>query len=117
MAIRQDIGVSPKFFSGNLVTLKFTIKNSDGTTRNLTGVTAIGWILAERQGAASTLLSKTIGSGIASPLDATGVINVTVAQADTLTLDGTKYHELQITDNGPITTTFGEFIIQKNTVP
>lgn len=116
MAIRQDVGVAPKFFSGNLVTLRFTIRNADGSVRDLTSVSAIGWVLAERQGLTSTLVSKSLGSGISSNLDDTGIIDVTVAAADTETLSGTKYHELEITDNGPLTTTFGDFIIQKNTV-
>lgn len=112
MAIQADFGLDPLYFSGDQVTLEFTIEDGDnpGNPRDLTGVTGITWVLAKKQGAAP-LVTKTLGSGVSSPLDATGRVDVAIVNADTADKKGTLYHELQV-DDGPQTGAFGDFVIQ-----
>jgi hypothetical protein len=112
MAIQADVGVDPLYFSGDNLLLEFTVGDGDspGNPRDLSGVTGITWVLAKKQGGAP-LVTKTLGSGVSSPLDATGRVDVQIDNADTNTLKGTLYHELQV-DNGPQTAAFGDFIIQ-----
>lgn len=114
MAIEAKVGDDPVYFSGDTLLIQLTINDGDnpGNPRNLSGVTDITWVLAKKQGAAP-LVTKTLGAGVTSPLDATGRVDIQIDNADTAALAGTYYHELQV-EPGPSTAVFGEFIIQKD---
>jgi len=81
-------------YSGDSKTLEITITDSDGVAVDLTGAT-VKYAIALSSTASAALVSKaTGGSGITT---ASNVATVTLASADTATLAGVYYHEMEIT--------------------
>lgn len=100
------------YFSGDSLVLTFTVLKPDATPKDLTGATVV-WGLANAQGK-GLRLSKN-----ASITDAVnGVCTVTLSPADTASLSGTFYHELEVTDAAAnvSTVTYGSFVIEKDSV-
>lgn len=87
-----------EIYQGDDLALEVTVKNADGTPKDLTGAT-IRWALHTTNKAAVPKLSKAISTGIAVTDAAGGVFTVTIARADTAALKaGVYYHEAEITD-------------------
>jgi hypothetical protein len=88
-------------YSGDSRVLAFTITEANGTTPiNLTGA-VVAWACARKlSGGFSTTptLSKEIGAGITIIAAIAGTLEVALAPADTASLVGRYYHELQVTD-------------------
>ena len=65
------------------------------------------------------VLTKTIGNGVEVTDELSGNLTVELLPADTASLAGTYYHELQITDAaGDVATAFaGEFKVLRNLIP
>ena len=114
MANEQIVGDSPVYFSGDSLLLQVTVNDSAGNALDLQalGLTEATWVLAKKQGSAP-LVTKTLGSGvvITTPPGTDGRLDIQIDNADTATLKGTHYHELQL-EPGPLTALFGDFIIQ-----
>ncbi len=121
MPIEQTIGDDPLYFSGDALNLKITVRNGDLPTSpvlDLTPFTEIIWALAKSQGKVP-LFEKKLSNGPTEidPVDLTnGRIDVLINNADTATLKGEFYHELQLTP-GPNTPMFGAFTIQVDSIP
>jgi len=113
MPLEAKVGDSPLYFSGDALLLQLTILNGDSVGSpplDLTPFTQITWVLAGKQGQ-TPIVTKTLGSGVTVVNAASGRVDVQINNADTATLKGTKYHEVQV-EPGPNTVLFGEFIIQ-----
>ena len=79
-------------------TITIAVVDDDGAVVNIAGA-AITWLLADELGGTTTL-TKTVGSGITIVNEAGGIFSVTLAEADTETLDaGWYYHEAQVEDS------------------
>ena len=80
-------------------------------------MTEITWVLAKKQGG-TPLITKTLGSptGVTIVDALNGRIDIQLNNADTASLKGTFYHELQI-EPGPSTALFGDFEIQPDSAP
>ena len=98
-------------YSGDSKNLQFTITDNDDTPVDLTGATS-SWILAASADG-SALVTKTSGAGeITYSGGSTNIATVAVDPADTASLAGRYYHELQITDTGgDVSTNAGTAII------
>lgn len=103
-----------EMFSGNTRVLKVNVLDQDEAVVDLTGATA-EFIFAKRAGH-EAIFSKTVGSGIVITDAANGLLEVTLAPADTETLSGAYYHELEVTDAGGRKTTvlFGTATVRRN---
>jgi hypothetical protein len=87
-----------ELWEGEYKTLAVSVVDASSVAVNLTGAT-ITWKLTTQQGGGTTLLTKTIGSGITVVSAAGGTLTITFAAVDTVDLGGlTYYHELEITD-------------------
>jgi hypothetical protein len=85
-------------YQGDDLVLQVTVKNPDGTVKDLTGASSIKWAMA-KAAKGTALLSKTLGAGITNAAPLTGVFEVTIAQGDTPTIAaGAYYHEAELVD-------------------
>lgn len=82
--------------SGDSKTLDIGIVDGDGVAVDVSTAPAIAYQIAASP-AATALVTKTLASGITV---ATSTVSVTLAPADTASLAGVYYHELQVTDAG-----------------
>lgn len=81
--------------AGEDVVITFSaIKNAAGTTIDFTGASSATYRITTAAGGGSTILSKTIGSGISTPDTA---FTVTLTDSDTDITPGLYYHECKIT--------------------
>ena len=80
--------------SGDVEPITFTVRTSAGVPVDVSTASAVAWKLALTPYSAA-LVSKSLGSGISI---STSTVSVTLAAADTETLHGIYYHEMQITD-------------------
>lgn len=108
------------FFSGNDVLLKFTVADEDNppAAKNLTGATAIIFVIATAQGVAATV-TKSLGSGITLTDATNGKFEVILTKADTESLDTThRWHEARVTDaaGNTVTVAFGIADIKVNSI-
>lgn len=87
-AIRLDAGATH--------TLNLSIKNPDGTAFNLTGCTRLEFVARRTIADTETVISKTLGSGVAVTSAVAGTAAVTLAAADTLTLSGTYEYDVHL---------------------
>lgn len=114
MAIRQDVGSDPVYFSGDALLLQVTVQDQAGAPLDLDTLplSEATWVLAKKQGG-TPVVTKTLGSGVTvvTPPGNDGRLDVQINNADTAALKGTLYHELQLTP-GPLTVMFGDFVIQ-----
>ena len=83
--------------AGDSTTVQFTVSNASGGILDLTGAQAVRWVMSAVP-APPAILSKALGSGITITNATGGVVQVALLSADTNTLSGTYYHELQIED-------------------
>lgn len=88
-----------EIYKGDDLTLQVTVKNADGTAKDLTGAT-IKWQLSTGVNATPALISKQNGSGITITDAVNGIFEVAIAQADTSSLAAkdTYYHEAEVVD-------------------
>jgi hypothetical protein len=91
--------------SGDDRTLRFAIVDPGGAAVNLTGVQAVRWGCAKLQANGNYVLpasiTKTLADGIEVADAGAGIIEVTIAHADTTLLSKGRYHhELETTDAG-----------------
>lgn len=120
MPLEQNVGASPLYFSGDALRLQITVRNGDtvgSPVLDLTPFTEITWALAKKQGAAP-LVTKllSVGPTEIDPVDlANGRIDVLINNADTASIKGTYYHELQL-EPGPNTPLYGSFEIQADSI-
>lgn len=106
--------LAPQNFSmsrGNDKLLKVTVTDETGTPIDVRLSSAIVWRIA-RTARGTTVLSKTIGSGvnILNTLAGAGEVNcgridITLEDTDTASLDGEFYHDCILTDNAGAKTT------------
>ena len=85
-----------KIWSGDHKDLVITIKNSAGTVVDITGVT-LKWILAAAPGEAA-LVTKLSPDDVEITDGQNGVCKVHLIPADTASLAGVYYHEMELTD-------------------
>lgn len=96
MAVEQTVKISV----GEDRTLAFTIRDSAGTIVNITGW-ALEWVLRSTPYAATALITKATGAGIAITDGPGGKCEVVLARADTLLLPaGALFHALRRKDAG-----------------
>jgi len=111
--------VQIEFISGDSQKLIITVQDADNApaAKNLTGAT-ITWALARSRGSAP-LITKTVGSGITVTDAANGALEVAIAPADTATIDGVHYHELEVVDSAgnKSTAVYGLVIIHPDSIP
>ncbi|MCP4897714.1 MAG: hypothetical protein GY906_12140 [bacterium] len=118
MAIEQNIGSDPVYFSGDALVIQVTVQDQDGNVLDLSTLplSEATWAIAKEQGK-TPLVTKTLGSGVAltNPPGVDGRLDITINNADTASLKGTYYHELQL-EPGPLTAMYGDFIIQVDSI-
>lgn len=104
------IGPLAKWFSGDDIVFQFTIVDSAGAVRNITGWN-LAWYLRERASDPDITLQKV--AALTSPT--TGLCTVTIAAADTVNLPAGWYdHALRRTDSGAgETAAWGRAILHK----
>jgi hypothetical protein len=91
-SVNQDMTI----FAGNDVDIIVTVTDADGTAVNITGVT-MTYVLGTEVGAAAATVTKTVGGGITLTTPASGIATINLDPDDTTSLEGTYYHELEIT--------------------
>ena len=91
--------------------MPFSAVDNDGVAVTVTGGSATYEIATSRR-ATTSLVSKTSGAGEITLTDTT--VTVTLVPADTDSLDGSYYHELEVVDTtGAVLTGFtGTFIVE-----
>lgn len=105
-------------FQGDTRRLNFTLTRADGSPLDLTGGT-LRWQASRLKapGVFSTmpLLQKTETNGVEVVDAFNGIVTVTLGPADTLSLSGNLYHELEVVDaSGDVSTVYaGDFQIKK----
>ena len=106
-----------EMFSGDDKNIQFTITDEDNAASDITGASAT-WACSRRV-KTSTLISKTVGSGITIVSGVGGVLLVSLAQADTASLRGDYYHELEIVDAAGKKTTaaYGTMTVLTDHIP
>ena len=106
-SVKQDLTI----YAGDTVTISVGITDS-GAAASLSSASA-AWILETSVGSGSIIRKATGGSGISL---SGSVATISVCPADTLSLAGDYYHELEVTDAyGNIsTTTIGTITIRKS---
>tara|TARA_R110002096_G_scaffold288387_1_gene482127 strand:+ start:715 stop:1074 length:360 start_codon:yes stop_codon:yes gene_type:complete len=105
--------------SGDSLTLEVTVNDAAAAAVDITSATFI-WVLSKKsttsvapRGAA--ILTKALASGVAINDGPTGRADITLDPADTASLDGTYYHELQMTNAGFVSTVlYGSVTIAKD---
>jgi gamma-glutamyl:cysteine ligase YbdK (ATP-grasp superfamily) len=81
---------------GDTLILEFTV-TENSTAKDITGAT-VKW-QAARTVTSASVVSKSTGSGITLTDPTNGVLQVSIASADTKDLSATEYHhELEVTD-------------------
>lgn len=103
-------------FSGDSKSLVVSIVDDSDVAVDVSTATTIKYWLAKNASSESAEFSKAVGSGIAV---ATSTVTVTIDAADTESLVGNYYHELEITDAvGLVYTAFsGRVTITKDVIP
>lgn len=119
MAQENNIGEAPDlYFSGDHLVLEVTVQDDAGSVLDLTGIQALVWELAKTVKSSTAHVTKSIGSGITVINATSGRVDVAIVPADTASLKGEKYHEMQMTDsNGNVSTVmYGKFTITQDKI-
>ena len=99
MATRVDIGFDSPWLVGESRLFTMPVTDASDQAKSLAGASSIAWLLtdiAPSEGTPTTVLTKTLGSGVALAGDEP---QVEVDEADTTDLTpGDYYHELRATD-------------------
>lgn len=99
--------LSPQNFtmhSGDDFTLEVTVRDGNGAVINVSALNSAIWKLSKKV-TSPVILSKTLGAGITVIDGPNGRLNVTLLQADTASLSGDFYHEMQIVESSNKKTT------------
>lgn len=93
-------------WSGDDKTLTITVTDANDVVVDLTGASALVWILKRSKHAAAILVTKGLGAGVTITDAENGIFTVDLNPADTAALtQNNYYHEAQITDaSGNIST-------------
>lgn len=92
---------------GDTEVINLTIKNGDGTTRNITSDT-IKFTIKKNKNDSVPVLQKSVGSGIVKTNSLGGLADVTISPADltSLSKEQTLYADVEVTDSsGKVATT------------
>lgn len=100
MATRVDIGFGDEpWLVGESRLLTFPVTDASDAAKSLAGASAVAWRwtnIAPAEGSPTTVLTKSLGSGVAV---VDGAPQATMDEADTADLTpGDYYHELRATD-------------------
>jgi hypothetical protein len=105
-----------ELYSGNALTVEFTVYQNDGRTPfNLSGASAI-WRLCSLFDPAP-VITKTIGAGLTITNAAAGIVSLSLSSSDTDPLGSQPYrHELEVIDGSgnPTTVTTGTVMINQS---
>ncbi len=104
--------------SGDSKSFVFTVVDDQAAAVDITNAT-FRWGLSKLKSESdkptprgAALVTKTVGTGIAISNGPQGIVTVTIEPADTATLKGSFYHELEMTLSGnPFTVAFGQIDI------
>lgn len=89
-----------RMHQGDDLTLTFTVRNRDGSVKDITGA-GVRWMLSD-DAQSSPRVSKTVGGGITIPTGTDGKFEVTLDANDTGGLDGEFRQEAEVTEStGP----------------
>ena len=103
-----------EMYSGDTKTLAVAITDADGNAVTLTGATCAYTIRTAITSTTALVTKATGGSGITV---SGSTVTISLAPADTADLDGTYYHELQITDSaGHVSTAFQDVVSIKRDI-
>lgn len=88
-------------WSGDDATLTIAVTDENDAIVNLTGATALAWILKRSEHASAILVTKGLGTGVTVTNALGGIFTVDLDAADTdILTKGDYYHEAQIIDVG-----------------
>ena len=111
MPSNVDIGLTDPWFIGASRRFTIPITDADGNAKTVTGSSVASWRLtdiAPSAGTPTTLISKTLGSGVT--LSGASEVTIEVDEADSADLTpGDYYHEFRLVDaaSDTDTTTYG----------
>ncbi len=90
---------------GDTLVHRITVKNTDETAKDITGAT-VRYTVRERTYDGTQVLQKTVGSGIVLTTPASGILDVTLLNADTSALSpGLTYvYDCELTLSGQVQT-------------
>lgn len=113
---RQNVGEDEKYYSGDTLVIKTTVESDDGSSKDLTDA-SVKYGISDAPGE-QTVVEKSDGNGIQITDPASGKLEITIDSVDTEDLDGSFYHECEVTDSsGDVSTVFtGVFRIAEDTV-
>lgn len=105
-------------FSGDDLDLNVTVTDAADAALDLTSASSIIWRLSRHVGATADL-TKSVGSGVTVTDPVNGLLTVTIDAADTASLVGNFYHELEIVNqaNKKSTVLHGLFEIVQDAIP
>lgn len=111
MTMVQHVGVSAIYVAGDYLELVVSIQDGDGSPFDLTGIQGARYAIVPYPGAATPLLTKSLGAGITVTDEGGGVMTIALDNGDTDGMQGKFNHELEITDSGDRISTvmIGEF--------
>ncbi len=100
---------------GNTFDLYFNVVDSAGAAVNLSTATAIKYAIGNSAG--TTVIAKTLGSGVTVTNAAAGQFKVNLTAADTASLEGTYRHEAVITfADGSVNTVVADAAVNYGTI-
>lgn len=108
--VNQNISM----YAGDDKIFTFTITDSTGAAVDLSDLSDAQWTLKRHQSSTTATLSKVLDSGVSDASGSTGIITVTLSDADTLSLTpGLYYYELRVEESdGTISTlAVGDFTL------
>lgn len=84
---------------GDTKNLVITVKDPTRTPVSLLGAQSVKWWVARRVTSTTKLLQKTVGSGITMTNASAGIVTIRLDPADTVSVSGDYYHELEVIDS------------------
>ena len=84
---------------GDTKRLSVAVKDPDGNAVSLVGAQSIKWWVARKVTSTTRLLQKTVGTGITVTNAAGGLLTIAIDPADTVSVSGDYYHELEVIDS------------------
>lgn len=112
----QNVGESWTYYSGDTLLIEVSVEKDDGSAKDLTDA-SVEYGISSKPGS-ETLVSKTTPDGVTITDAGNGEIEIQIDPADTEEMDGSYYHECEVTDgSGEVSTIFtGVFYISEDTV-
>lgn len=100
MSEESPVRADDHWFIGEDRTFRYPVVDENGDVQPITGW-GLEWVLRERPDAGTTVLSKTVGTGITITDGTAGICSVAVADTDTIGLTaGDYYYALRRSDEG-----------------